>query len=197
MSSFTSFIQYSFGSLSYSNHKRERNKGNKIGKDEVKPSLFVDDMILNIVIQPLSHVWLFATQWTEAHQASLSFTISWELWKLMSIKSVIPANHLVLWHPLLLLLLIFPSIKVFPKQSALCIRYPKYRSFSFSISLSNEYSRLLSFRIDLFDLFAAQGTLKTFLQQHSLKVWILQFAAFFMVQLSHPYMTTGKKYSFD
>ena len=110
----------------------------------------------------------------------------------MSIESVMPSNHLILCHPLLLLPSIFPSIRVYSNESVLCIRWPKYWSFSFSISPSNEYSRLISFRIDWFDLFAVQGTLKSLLQHHSSKASILQHSAFFMVQLSYPYMTTGK-----
>ena len=124
------------------------------------------------------------------HQAALSITNSRSLLKLMSIKSVMPSNHLILYHPLLLPS-IFPSIRVFPNESGLHIRWPKYWSFSFSISPSNEYSGLISFRMDWFDLLAVQGTLKNLLQ-HNLKVSILQRSAFFMVQLSHPYMTTGK-----
>ena len=124
-------------------------------------------------------------------QASLSITGSQSLLKLMSIKSVMPSSHLILCRPLLLLPSIFPSIRVFPSESALCIRWPKYWSFCFSISPSNEYSGLLSFRIDWFDLLAVQGTLKT-LQHHGLKASILWHSVFFMVQLSHPYMTTGK-----
>ena len=125
-------------------------------------------------------------------QASLSFTISLSLLKLMSIESVMPFNHLILCHPLLLLTSIFPSIRVFSHESALRIRWPKYWSFSFSISPSNEYSGLISYRIDWLDLLAVQGTLKSLLQNHSSKALILQCSAFFMVQLSHPYMTKGK-----
>ena len=132
------------------------------------------------------------TPWTTAHQASLSFTISQILLKPMSIESVMPSNHLVLCHPLLLLPLIFFSISVFSNELALCIRWPKYWSFSFNISPSNEYSGLISFRIDWFDLLAVQGTLKGLLQHHSSKASILQCSAFFMVQLSHPYTTAGK-----
>ena len=143
------------------------------------------------------HIQLLVTPWTAAHQASLSFTISWSLLKLMSIRSVMPSNHLFLCHPLLLLPSIFPSIRVFINESALHIRWPKYWSFNFSISLSNEYSGLISFRIDWFDLLAVQGTLKSLLQYYSSKASILWCSAFFMVQLSHPYMTTGKNHSFD
>ena len=129
-----------------------------------------------------SYVWLFATPWTVAHQASLSFTISWSLLILMSIKTVMPSNHLILCSPLLLLHSIFPSIRVFSSESALCIRWPEFWSFSFSISPSNEYSGLISFRIDWFVLLAAQGTLKSHLQHHSLKASILQCSASLMVQ---------------
>ena len=118
---------------------------------------------LLIVVQSLSRVRLFATSWTAAHQASMSFTISWSLLKLMSIESVMPSNHLILCCPLLLLPSIFPSNRVFSHESALCIKWPKYWSFSFSISPSNEYSGLISFRIDWFDLLAVQGTLKSLL----------------------------------
>ena len=142
-------------------------------------------------VQSLSHVWLFATPWTAAPQASLSTASSWSLLKLMSIKSVVPSNHLILCCPLLLLPSIFPSIGVFSNESVL-IKWPRYWSFSFTVSASNEYSGLISFRIDWFDLLVVQGTLKSLLQHHSSKVSILQFSAFFIVQLSHPYMTTGK-----
>ena len=148
-------------------------------------------------MQSLSCVSLYATPWTAACQASLSFTNSQSLLKLMSIKSVVPSNHLILCHPLLLLPSIFPSIRVFFKESVLHIMWPRYWSFSFSISPSNEYSGLISFRTDWFDLLAVQGTLKSLLQHHSSKASILQRSAFFTVQLSHPYMTTGKKHSFD
>ena len=136
-------------------------------------------------------VQLFVTPWTEARQASLSFTISWSLLKLMSIESVMPSNQLILCCPLFLLPSVFPSIRVFSSESALRIRCSYYWSFSFSISPSNEYSGLNSFRIDWFDLLAVQGTFKS-LQHHSSKSSILWCSAFFMVQLSHPYMTTGK-----
>ena len=121
-----------------------------------------------------------------------SITNSWSLVKLMSIKSVMPSNHLILCHPLLLLLSIFPSIKVFSNESVLCIRWPKYWTFSFSISPSNEYSGLISFRMDWFDLLAVQGALKSLLQHHSSKALILWYSTFFMVQPLYPYMTTGK-----
>ena len=132
------------------------------------------------------------TPWTVARQASLSFTISWSLFKLMSIESVMPSNHLILCHPLFLLPSIFPSIRAFSNKLALHIRWPKYWSFSFSKSPSNECLGLISFRINWFDLLTVQGTLKSLLQQHSSKASILQYSAFFMVQLSHLYMTTGK-----
>ena len=137
------------------------------------------------------HVRLFATPWTAAHQASLSITYSQSLLKLISIESVMPSNHLILCHPLLLLPSIFPSIRVFSNESV-CIRWPKYWSFGFSISPFNEHPGLISFRMDWLDLLAVQGTLKSFLQHLSSKASILQRWAFFTVQLSHPYMTTGK-----
>ena len=132
------------------------------------------------------------TTWIAVHQASLSVTNSQSLLKLVSIESVMPSNHLILWCPLLLLPSIFPSIRVFPDESVLCIRWSKYWSFSFIISPSNEYSGLISFRIDWFDLLAVQETLKSLLQHHSSKPSILWHSAFFIVQLSHSYMTTGK-----
>ena len=143
-------------------------------------------------VQLLSRVQLFATPWTAAHQASLSITNSWSLPKLMSIESVMPSNYLILCRPLLLLPSIFPSIRVFSSESALCIRWPKYWSFNFNISPYNEHSGLISFRMDWLDLLAVQGTLKGLLQHHSSKVSILQCSALFIVQLSHPHMTTGK-----
>ena len=144
------------------------------------------------VVQSLSRVRLFDSPWTAAHQAPLSFTISQSLLKLMSIESVMPSNHLILCHRLLLLPSIFPSIRIFSNESALCIRWPKYWSFSFSISPFNEYSRLISFRTGWFDLHAVQGILKSLLQHHSSKAPILRCSAFFIIQLSHPYMTTRK-----
>ena len=140
----------------------------------------------------LSHVRLFATPWTAARQASLSFTISQSLLELMSIESVMSFNHPILCRPLLLLPSIFPSIRVFFKESVIHIRWPKYWSFSFSISPSNEYSGTDSFRMDWLDHLAVNGTLKSLLQHHSSKASILQCSAFFMTQLSHPYMTTGQ-----
>ena len=145
-----------------------------------------------LVVQSLSCVWLFATPWTAAHQASLSITIFQSLLKLMFIESVMPSNHLILCRPLLLLPSIFPSIRVFPSESALQFRWPKYWSFSFSISPSNEYSGLISFRVDWLDLLVVQGTFKSLLQHHSLKSSVLQCSAFFIDQLSHSYVTTGK-----
>ena len=139
----------------------------------------------------LGHAWFFATPWSEARQASLSITNFQSLLKLMSIELVMPSNHLILCHPLLLPS-IFPSIRVFSNESVLCIRWPKYWSFSFRISPSDEYSGLISFRIDRLDLLAVQGTLKSLLQHHSSKASILQCSAFFIVQFSHPYMTTRK-----
>ena len=138
----------------------------------------------------LSCVWLFVTPWTAALQVSLSFTISWNLLKFMSIELIRPSNHFILCHPLLLLPSIFPSFRVFPNESPLCIRWPVY--WNFNISSSNEYSGLISFRMDWFDLLALQGTLKSLHKHHRLKASILWRSAFFMVQLSHPYMTTGK-----
>ena len=143
-------------------------------------------------IQSLSRGLLFVTAWTAAHQASLSITNFCSSLKLMSIESVMPSSHLILCHPLPLLPPIPPSIRVFSNESALRMRWPKYWSFSFSISLSNEYQGLISFRMDWLDLLAVQGTLKSLLQHHSSKSSILWCSAFFTVQLSHLYMTTGK-----
>ena len=143
-------------------------------------------------VQSLSWVRLFAIPWTAACQCSLSITNSWSLLKIMSIASVMPANHLILCCPLLVLPSTFPSIRVFSSESVLPIRCPKDWSFSFSISHFNEYSGLMSFRMDWLDLLAVQGTLKSLLQHHSSKASILQNSDFFMVQLSHPYMTTAK-----
>ena len=148
--------------------------------------------MLLVVVWSISLVQLFVTPWTAARQTSLSFTISQSLLKLMLIELVMPSNHLILCRLLLLLPSIFPSIRVFSIESALLIRWPKYGSFSFSISPSNEYSGLISFRMDWLDLLAVQGTLKTLLQHHSSKPSILQCSAFFRVQLSRPHMTTGK-----
>ena len=159
--------------------------------------------IHNIIssIQSLSCIWLFLTPWTASPHVSLSITNSQSLLKLMSINSVMPSNHLVLYHPLLLPPSIFSSIKKisqiskFSNKSIPCIRWPKYWSFSFIISLSNEYSRLISFRMKPLDLLAVQGTLKSILWHHSSKASVLWCSAFFMIQLSHPYRTTGKPIS--
>ena len=140
----------------------------------------------------LSHVWLFATPWTAACQASLSINNFWSLLKLMPIESVRLPNHLIFCCPFLLLPSIFPDIRVFSNESALLIRWPKYWSFSFSISPSNEHPGLISLRMDWLDLLEVQGTLKSLLQLHSSKTSILWRSAFFTVQLPHPYMTTGK-----
>ena len=145
-----------------------------------------------VVVQSLSHVQLFAAPWTVAHQPSLSFNISQRVLKLMSIELVIPSNYFILCHPLFLLPSIFPSIRVFSNESVLHIRWTQYWSFSFSISPSNEYSGLISLRIDWIDLLAVQETLKSLFQHHSSKASVFQRSAFFTVQLSHPYMTTGK-----
>ena len=142
--------------------------------------------------QSLRRVWLFAIPWTAARQASLSITNSWSSPKPMSIESVMPSNHLILCRPLLLLPSIFPSFRVFSNESALHIRWPKYWSFSFNIRPSNEHPGLISFRMNWLDLLAVQGTCKSLLQHHSLKASIPWRSAFFIVQLSHPYMTTGK-----
>ena len=143
-------------------------------------------------VQPLSRVRLFTTLWITAHQASLSITNSQSLLKLMSIKLVMPSSHLILCHPLLLMPPIPPRIRVFSNESTLRMRWPKYWSFSFSISPSNEHPGLISFRMDWLDLFAVQGTLNSLLQHHNSKASILWHSAFFTVQLSHPYMMNGK-----
>ena len=148
-------------------------------------------------VQSLNWIRLFEIPWTTTHQAFLSITNSQSLLKLMSIESVIPSNHLILRHPLLLPPSIFPSIGVFSNESVLPIRWPKYWSFSFSISPSKEYSGLISFRMDWLALLAVQGTLKSLLQHHSSKASIHQHSAFFIGQLSHPYMTHWKNHSFD
>ena len=158
--------------------------------------LFSEEALLHayvlLSVQLLSHVQLFVTPWTAAHQASLYITNSRSLLKLMSIELVMPSNHLILCHPLLLLPPILPSIRVFSSESTLCMRWPKYWSFSFNISPSNKHQRLISLRMDWLDLLAVQRTLKSLLQHHSSKASILQCSASFTVQLSHPYMTTGK-----
>ena len=145
-----------------------------------------------LVVQSLSHVQLFVTPWTSARQASLSITNSWSLLKLKPIESVMPSSNLILCRPLLLLPSIFPSIRVFSNELVLRIRWPKYWSFNVSISPSSGYSGLISFMINGSDLLALQGILKNLLQHHSLKASILQHSAFFMVKLSHLYMTNGK-----
>ena len=147
--------------------------------------------MFGVVVQSPRCIRLLVTLWTAACQASLSFTVSWSLLRLMSIELMMPSSHLILCCPLLLLSSVFLSIRVFSNESALHW-WPKYWRFSFSISLFNEYSGLISFRIDWFDLLAVQGTLKNLFQHHSSKPSILWCSAFFMVQLSHPYMTTGK-----
>ena len=154
--------------------------------------LYISSDFCFVVIQLLNCVWLFATPWTTACQDSLSFNIFWSLLKLMSIESLMLSNHLICCRLLLLLLSIFPTIRVFPIESALCIRWPKYWSFCFSISPSNEYSGLIFFRIDWLDLLAIQRTLKSLLQHHSSKASVLWLSAFFTVQLSQPHVMTGK-----
>ena len=156
----------------------------------ITPKLYQSQIFSSV--QSLSGVRLFATPWTAASQASLSITNFQSLPKLMSIELVMPSNHLILCGLLFLLPSIFSSINVFSNKSVLCIRWPKYWSFSFSTSTSNEYSGLISFRMDWLDLLAVQGTLKSLLQHRSSKASILQRSAFFTVQLSHPYMITGK-----
>ena len=146
-------------------------------------------------VQSLSSVWLIVIPWTAEFQDSLSINNSYSLLKLRSIELVMPSNHLILCCPLLLLPSVFPSIRVFSSELILHIRWPKYWSFSFSISPSNEYSGLISFRMDWADLLAVQGTLKSLLQHHSSKASILRHSALFIVQISHPYMTTGKTIS--
>ena len=160
-------------------------------KKEWKGFVFYEKMEVSLLqfssVQFLTHVWLFAIPWTAAHQASLPISNPQSLLKLMYIESLMPSHHLILCHPLPLPS-IFPSIRVFSNESALCIRWPKYWSFSFSISPSSEYSGLISFRVDWVDLLAVQGSL----QHHGSKTSILRLSAFFMVQLSHPYLITGK-----
>ena len=160
--------------------------------EKVVPDILWTFYNVNSSVQYLSRVWLFATPWLAAHQASLSITNSRSLPKLMSIGSVMPSSYIILCRPLLLLPPIPPSIKVFSNESILRMRWPKYWSFSFSISPSNEHPGLISFRMDWLDLLAVQGTLKSLLQHHNSKASILRCSAFFKVQLSHPYMTTGK-----
>ena len=166
-------------------------KGN-FGKLGIKKEERMRDCSQLSSVQLLSRVQRFATPWMAARQASLSITNSRSLLKLMSIESVMPSSHLILCWPLLLLSPIPPSIRVFPNESTLCMRWPKYWSFSFKISSSNGHPGLISFRMDWVDLLAVQGTLKSLLQHHSSKASILRCSAFFRVQLSHPYMTTGE-----
>ena len=149
-------------------------------------------IIVVVVVQSLSRVRLFATSWTAALQVPLFFTVSRSLFRSMSSEWVMPSSHLILCCPFLLLPSIFPGIRVFSNESALRIRWPKYWSFSFSISASNEYSELISFRMDWLDLLAAQGTLRSLLQHHSLKASVLRCSAVFTAQLSHLYTPTGK-----
>ena len=158
--------------------------------------MFSQHSTASVIVQSLSCVRLFVTPWTVARQASPSFTVSWSLLKLMSLESVMPSNHVIFYISHLPLPSIFPSIRIFSNKSVLRIRWPNYWSFSFSISPSNEYSGLISFRIDWFDLLAVQRTLKSLLQYHNLKAAILQCSAFFMVQLTsiHDYW---KNHSFD
>ena len=180
--------------ISTSSHRTEINGGSGM---EARMSSGILSPELNFSsVKSLSRVWLFATPWTAARQASLSITNSQSLLKLMSIESVMPSNHFILCDPLLLPPSIFPSIRVFSNESILHIRWPKYWRFSFSIIPSNEYSGLISFRIDWFDLLAVQGTLKSLLQHHSSKSSNLRHSAFFMVQLTsvHDYW---KNHSFD
>ena len=148
-------------------------------------------------VQSLSHVWLFESPWTAAHQDSFSITNSWSLLKFISIESVIPSNHLIHCHPLLLLPSIFPSIRIFLNESALCNRWPKYQSFSFNISPSNEYSGLIYLRMDWLGLLAVEGTLKSVFQHHSSKASILWHSAFFIFHLSHPYITLTSIHTFS
>ena len=170
---------------------------NSWGSDCTSDNYWLNDMkqvtrLFFSSVLSLSCFQLFVTPWTAARQASLSTTNSQSLLKLMSIESVMPSNHLILCRPLLLLSSIFPSIRVFSNESVLCIRWPKYLSFSFSISPSNECSGLISFRMDWLDLLAVQVTLKSLLQHHNSKASILWCSAFSILQLSHPYVTTGK-----
>ena len=155
-------------------------------------TMHIHSLIKFFIVQLLSCVQLFVNPWTAVFQASLSFTISQSLLKLMSIESVMPSNYLILYHPLLHLPSVFPSIRVFSNELAVCIRWPKYWSFSFSISPSNEYSGLISFRIDWFDLLFVQATHKGVFQHHNLKASILWLSDFLMVPLAHAYMTSGK-----
>ena len=168
-------------------HSTQLDTNNRLKVHEIRNCRY-----LLLVVHSLSHVKLFVTPWTAAHQASLSITISWSLSKLMSIELVMLSNRFILCHAHVFLPTVFPSIRVFSNESAVCIRWPKYWCFKFSIRPSSEYSGLISFRIDWFDLLAVQGTLKSLLQHHSSKALVLHCSAFFMVQLSYLYMTAGK-----
>ena len=167
-------------------HSTQLDTNNRLKVHEIRNCRYL------LVVHSLSHVKLFVTPWTAAHQASLSITISRSLSKLMSIELVMLSNHFILCHPHVFLPSVFPSTRVFSNESAVCIRWPKYWCFKFSIRPSSEYSRLISFRIDWFDLLAVQGTLKSLLQHHSSKASVLQCSAFLMVQLSYLYLTAGK-----
>ena len=167
-------------------------RGERKGKLMLTDVPWVVNCLSSVQLCVQSRVWLSATPWTTARQASLSITNSQRWPNPMSIESEVPSHHLILCRPLLLRPLIFPSIRVLSNESVLCIRWPKYWSFSFSISPSNEHPGLISFRMDWLDLLAVQGTLKSLLQHHSPKASVLQHSAFFIVQLSHPYMTTGE-----
>ena len=177
------------------NHHRQRQSPKSLAYFhflEQQPLWLYIKLLMFSSVQSLIRVRLFATPWTAAHQAFLSITNSQSLLKFMSIELVMPSNHLILCRPLLLLPSIFPSIRVFSNEPALRIRWPKYWSFSFNISPSNEHPGLISFRMDWLDILAVKGTLKSLLHHHSSKASILWHSAFFLVKLSHPYMTTGK-----
>ena len=173
-------------------------RAQRLGSDSATPRVKLPEAPCLPVVHSLNHVQLLATWWPTSCQASLSFTVSWSSLKLLCTESVMPSNQLILCHPLPLLPSIFPSIRVFSNESVLRIRWPKDWNFrSFSISPSSEYSGLISFRMDWFVLLAVQATLKSLLQHHSLKAAVLQRSAFFMVQLSDPYMITEENHSFD
>ena len=177
----------------YKNRERDTQPSWKCGRLPGGSGIQADSWsVVVVVIQSLSHIWVFATAWTIALKAPLSSTISQSLLKPMSIDSVMPSNYLILRHPLRFWSSIFPSIRVFSNESTLHIKWPTHWSFSFSNSLSNKYSGLIFFRIDWLDLLPVQRTLKSLLQHHNSKALILRRSAFFMVQFSHPYMTTGK-----
>ena len=186
-------VRLSDFSLWHWHKNRHIDQWNRTENPEVNPCTYSQFIYEEFSpVQSLSHVRLFETPWTTTCQASLSITNSRSPPKPMSIELVMPSNHLILCRPLLLQPSIFPSIRVFSNESALCLRWPKYWSFSFSISPSNEHPGLISLRMDWLDLLAVQGTLKSLLQYHSSKASIPSCSAFFIVQLSHPYMTTGK-----